>query len=53
MLPSKEDWEMIVSSLGISNSDHIIVYDNSDVLVLVGFGTLFCILVMTQNLSQY
>ena len=31
MLPSKEDWEMIVSSLGISNSDHIIVYDNSDV----------------------
>ena len=32
MLPSKEDWEMIVSSLGISNSDHIIVYDNSDVL---------------------
>ena len=32
MLPSREDWEMIVSSLGISNSDHIIVYDNSDVL---------------------
>ena len=31
MLPSKEDWEIIVSSLGISNSDHIIVYDNSDV----------------------
>ena len=31
MLPSKEDWEMIMSSLGISNSDHIIVYDNSDV----------------------
>ena len=31
MLPSKKDWEMIVSSLGISNSDHIIVYDNSDV----------------------
>ena len=31
MLPSKEDWEMIVSGLGISNSDHIIVYDNSDV----------------------
>ena len=31
MLPSKEDWEMIVSNLGISNSDHIVVYDNSDV----------------------
>ena len=31
MLPSREDWEMIVSSLGISNSDQIIVYDNSDV----------------------
>ena len=31
MLPSKEDWENIVSNLGISNSDHIIVYDNSDV----------------------
>ena len=32
MLPSKEDWEVIVSDLGISNSDHIVVYDNSDVL---------------------
>ena len=31
MLPSRKDWEVIVSSLGISNSDHIIVYDNSDV----------------------
>jgi thiosulfate/3-mercaptopyruvate sulfurtransferase len=31
MLPSKEDWENIVSNLGIGNSDHIIVYDNSDV----------------------
>ena len=31
MLPYKEDWEMIVSNLGISNSDHVIVYDNSDV----------------------
>jgi thiosulfate/3-mercaptopyruvate sulfurtransferase len=31
MLPSKEDWEIIVSSLGISNSDHIVVYDYSDV----------------------
>jgi thiosulfate/3-mercaptopyruvate sulfurtransferase len=31
MLPSKEDWGNIVSNLGINNSDHIIVYDNSDV----------------------
>ena len=31
MLPSSEDWEIIVSDLGISNSDHIIVYDHSDV----------------------
>ena len=31
MLPSKEDWEIIISDLGISNSDHVIVYDNSDV----------------------
>ncbi len=31
MLPSRKDWEIIVSDLGISNSDHIVVYDNSDV----------------------
>ena len=31
MLPSRKDWEIIVSNLGINNSDHIIVYDNSDV----------------------
>ena len=31
MLPSKEDWQTIVSNLGINNSDHVIVYDNSDV----------------------
>ncbi len=31
MLPSKEDWENIVSNLGINNSDHVIIYDNSDV----------------------
>ena len=31
MLPSKKDWEIIVSDLGISNSDHVVVYDNSDV----------------------
>ena len=32
MLPQEKDWEIIVSSLGIKNSDHIVVYDNSDVL---------------------
>jgi len=31
MLPSNKDWENIVSKLGINNSDHIIIYDNSDV----------------------
>ena len=31
MLPSKEDWEIIVSALGISNSDHVVIYDDSDV----------------------
>ena len=31
MLPLKKDWENIVSNLGINNSDHVIIYDNSDV----------------------
>jgi thiosulfate/3-mercaptopyruvate sulfurtransferase len=31
MLPSMKNWENIVSNLGINNSDHIVVYDNSDV----------------------
>ena len=31
MLPSKKEWENIVSSLGINNSDHVVIYDNSDV----------------------
>ena len=31
MLPNKNNWETIVSNLGITNSDHIVVYDNSDV----------------------
>ena len=30
MLPSNKEWENIVSNLGINNSDHIIIYDNSD-----------------------
>ena len=32
MLPKKEEWEKIVSELGIKNSDHIIIYDNSNVI---------------------
>ena len=31
MLPSTEEWEKTVSNLGIKNSDHIIIYDNSEV----------------------
>ena len=31
MLPSMKEWENIVSNLGVNNSDHVIVYDNSDV----------------------
>ena len=32
MLPTREKWEEIVSSLGISNQDRIVIYDDSDVL---------------------
>ena len=32
MLPSKIQWEFIMSSLGISNNDKIVIYDNSDVI---------------------
>ena len=32
MLPNPITWEKILSNLGISNNDRIIVYDNSDVL---------------------
>ena len=32
MLPSFQKWEDIVSNLGISNKDKIIVYDNSDLI---------------------
>ena len=31
MLPFKKEWENIISNFGINNSDHIVVYDNSDV----------------------
>ncbi len=32
MLPSEEKWGKIVSDLGIKNSDHLVIYDNSDVI---------------------
>ena len=32
MLPEREKWEKIISNLGISNEDKIIIYDNSDVI---------------------
>ena len=32
MLVDKNDWETIVSNMGIKNNDEIVVYDNSDVL---------------------
>ena len=32
MLVEREDWEKIVSKMGIENNDEIIVYDNSDVI---------------------
>ena len=32
MLPEAIIWEEILSNLGISNSDRVIIYDNSDVL---------------------
>ena len=32
MLPKKDNWEKILSKLGIKNSDHVVIYDNSDVL---------------------
>ena len=31
MLPSRDNWENNLSNLGINNSDHIVVYDNSDI----------------------
>ena len=32
MLPNKEVWGKIISSIGISNNDKIVIYDNSDVI---------------------
>jgi thiosulfate/3-mercaptopyruvate sulfurtransferase len=32
MLPVKKCWEKIMSEYGVKNTDHIIVYDNSDVI---------------------
>ena len=32
MLPTKNEWEKIMSELGVKNSDHIVIYDNSDLI---------------------
>jgi thiosulfate/3-mercaptopyruvate sulfurtransferase len=32
MLPSKNNWEKTISDFGITNSDHVVIYDNSDVI---------------------
>ena len=32
MLTSKSDWEAIISKFGIKNSDHVVIYDNSDLI---------------------
>ena len=32
MLTTKMEWEKIISNYGINNSDHVIIYDNSDVI---------------------
>ena len=32
MLPKKEIGKKIMSELGIKNSDHVVIYDNSDVI---------------------
>ena len=32
MLPKKNDWEKIMSELGVKNSDHIVIYDNSEII---------------------
>jgi len=32
MLPSRDSWGKIISGLGINNSDHVVIYDNSDVI---------------------
>jgi thiosulfate/3-mercaptopyruvate sulfurtransferase len=32
MLPNIDCWEKSISELGIKNSDHVVVYDNSDVI---------------------
>ena len=32
MLPNKDNWESIMTRLGVKNSDHVVIYDNSDVI---------------------
>ena len=43
----------IMSDLGVKNSDHIIVYDNSDVLVHAESGLLLYTSVMIQILFLF
>jgi len=31
-LPKKKDWEKTLSEMGISNSDKVVIYDNSDLI---------------------
>ena len=32
MLPKGDNWEKIMSAYGVKNSDHVIIYDNSDLI---------------------
>ena len=48
MLPNKIQWEKIMSKLGISNRDIIVVYDNSDVICSLDFGLHYNILVTVK-----
>ena len=48
MLPSEERWSEIVSNLGISNQDRIIIYDNSDVISSCRCWYTFIFLVINQ-----
>ena len=32
MLPTKNNWEKIISEFGVKTSDHIVIYDNSDLI---------------------
>ena len=53
MLPNKNYWEKIVSSMGISNDDRIVIYDNSDVIIRVGVGIVLFILDIIQIMCMF